>query len=191
MSEYAMPVIEKPAKAGAKEVLLIASGDLRKIANQTCWKAQEALEADLTKAVEAAGYTVTRAHAFKEAAGHGFIDSAKEGLAVFRSIDPEAKLVVAEAVWQYSHHVLPGLISHKGDILIAANWSGTWPGLVGAVNLASSLTKANRDYSFLWSEDFATDEKFQENLKKWLETGTVVHPTPHVTPLDKVEVPPE
>ncbi|MHC5058579.1 MAG: fucose isomerase [Planctomycetota bacterium] len=189
MSDYAMPVIEKPPKAGAKEVVLIASGDLRVTANQSCWAAQAELEADFTKAVEAAGYTVRRAHPYKEDVGHGLIGSQKEGIAVFKSIDPKAKLVVAEAMWQYSHHVMAGLLSHEGDILIAANWSGTWPGLVGAVNLAASLTKAGREYSFLWSEDFETDEKFRKNLRKWLKTGKVKHPTPHVTSLSKVKVP--
>ena len=48
---------------------------------------------------------------------------------VFMKIHPEAKLVFATAAWQYSHHVLPGLRSHKGPILTAANWSGQWPGL--------------------------------------------------------------
>ena len=73
---------------------------------------------------------------------------------VFRQIDPEAPLIVAEAVWQYSHHVLRGLLSHDGPILTVANWSGTWPGLVGMLNLNGSLTKAGRKYSTLWSEDF-------------------------------------
>ncbi len=189
MSDYKMPVIEKPPKAGAKEVVLIASGDLRVTANQSCWAAQAELEADFTKAVEAAGYTVRRAHPYKEDVRHGLIGSQKEGIEVFRSIHPKAKLVVAEAMWQYSHHVMAGLLSHKGPILIAANWSGTWPGLVGAVNLAASLTKAEREYSFLWSEDFETDEKFKKNLRKWLKTGKVKHPTPHVTPLGKVKIP--
>ena len=66
---------------------------------------------------------------------------------------------MAEAVWQYSHHVLPGLITHRGPILTVANWSGTWPGLVGMLNLNGSLTKAGVKYSTLWSEDF-TDEFF-------------------------------
>ena len=60
---------------------------------------------------------------------HGFIASAREGLDVFATIDPEAPLVVAEAVWQYSNHVLPGLSTHSGPILTVANWSGQWPGL--------------------------------------------------------------
>ena len=78
---------------------------------------------------------------------------------MFAGIDPDAPLIVAEAVWQYSHHVLAGLISHRGPILTVANWSGTWPGLVGMLNLNGSLTKAGVTYSTLWSEDF-TDEFF-------------------------------
>ena len=37
------------------------------------------------------------------------------------------ELIVAEAVWQYSHHVLPGLLTHRGPILTVANWSGQRP----------------------------------------------------------------
>ena len=32
---------------------------------------------------------------------------------VFTGINPEAPLIVAEAVWQYSHHILHGLTTHK------------------------------------------------------------------------------
>ena len=35
-------------------------------------------------------------------------------MCVFAGIDPKAPLIVAESVWQYSHHVLPGLITHRG-----------------------------------------------------------------------------
>ena len=70
---------------------------------------------------------------------------------------PTRPLIVAEAVWQYSHHVLHGLITHHGPILTVANWTGTWPGLVGMLNLNGSLTKAGVKYSTLWSEDFNDD----------------------------------
>ena len=36
---------------------------------------------------------------------------------VFAGIDPHAPLIVAESVWQYSHHILPGLLAHRGPIL--------------------------------------------------------------------------
>ena len=44
-------------------------------------------------------------------------------------------LIVAEAVWQYSHHVLAGLRTHEGPILTVANFAGDWPGLVGLLGL--------------------------------------------------------
>src|SRR5690606_32290101 len=102
---------------------------------------------------------------------------------IFRTIDKSVPLIVAESVWQYSHHVLGGLISHKGPILIVANWDGTYPGLVGALNLAGSLTKANVKYSFLWSKNF-TDDFFSAKLEEWLETGEIKHDYTHVRPYD-------
>ncbi len=167
-------------KNPAKTVLLVANGDLRLSANQMCWSEQEKMENELKKVVSLLGYTVKRAHSVKKDKGHGFIDSQREGMDIFAKIDRKAPIIVAEAVWQYSHHILAGLISHQGPILTLANWSGTWPGLVGMLNLNGSLTKAGVKYSTLWSEDFQTDKAFQKNLSTWLETGEVKHPTAHV-----------
>jgi hypothetical protein len=172
----------------SKTVLLLANGDLRLSANQACWKAQEAMEQTLTDAVASMGYTLERAHGYKPQQKHGFIQSQKEGMEVFADLDPKAPLIVAESVWQYSHHLLHGLMSHAGPILTVANWSGTWPGLVGMLNLNGSLTKAGVEYSTLWSEDF-TDDYFRDRLAKWLETGKCTHATKHVTPWSKVNVP--
>jgi hypothetical protein len=167
----------------AKEILLVASGDLRLSANQKCWPAQLEMERDLGRAIASAGFEVVRAHPYKDEVGHGFIASQREGIEVFRTIDPHAPLIVAEAVWQYSHHVLPGLTTHKGPILTVANWSGTWPGLVGMLNLNGSLTKAGVRYSTLWSEDF-TDEYFVARLREWLSAGKCDHDISHALPFD-------
>jgi len=91
-------------------------------------------------------------------------------------------LVVAETVWQYSHHVLAGLRSHRGPVLTVANFDGTWPGLVGLLNLNASMTKMGREYSTIWSTDF-TDEWFRDGIKQWTETGKIVHDASHVRPL--------
>lgn len=171
-----------------REVLLIANGDLRLSANQNCWAAQHEMEQALTRAVESMGYTLTRAHPYKPEEKHGFIGSQKEGMCVFAGIDPRKPLIVAEAVWQYSHHILHGLITHQGPILTVANWSGTWPGLVGMLNLNGSLTKAGVEYSTLWSEDF-TDGYFRLKLAKWLEDGRCKHKTEHVQRLRDVKIP--
>src|ERR1051325_125364 len=111
-------------KAKKKQVQLIANGDLRLSANQVCWPAQKAMEEELSRAVAACGFELVRAHPEKIREKHGFIGSQKEGMEVFRSVDPDAPLIVAEAVWQYSHHILHGLMSHRGPICTIANWSG-------------------------------------------------------------------
>ncbi|MEX1119790.1 MAG: hypothetical protein WEB60_13465 [Terrimicrobiaceae bacterium] len=169
-------------------IYLIANGDLRLSANQMCQEAQTAMEAQLVIALEAEGHQVIRAHEFDPKKGHGFIDSQKYGMEVFKKIPRSAPLVVAEAVWQYSHHILHGLITHEGPILTVANWSGTWPGLVGMLNLNGSLTKAGVEYSTLWSEDFS-DDLFLKGLRSWLHKGTIKHNTSHTIPYKKAKVP--
>ncbi len=188
MADYTLPTLSKPERVKKNQVLLVASGDLRLSANQKCWPAQAEMEKALAKAVADAGYELVRAHPYKPVEKHGFLGSQREGIEAFRKIDPQARLIVAEAVWQYSHHVLPGLLTHEGPVLTVANWSGTWPGLVGMLNLNGSLTKAGRKYSTLWSEDF-TDKFFTRGLATWLEKGTLRHRTPHVRPLADVSLP--
>src|SRR6202795_5291002 len=169
-------------------VYLVANGDLRLSANQKCEPAQAAMEKALVGAIEREGFNVKRAHLFDETKGHGFIDSQKMGLDVFKSIPQDAPLVVAEAVWQYSQHLLGGLISHNGPILTVANWSGTWPGLVGLLNLYGSLTKAGVKYSSLWSIDFR-DDFFLAGLRHWLAGQPVNHDTGHVHALKEFKLP--
>ncbi len=175
--------------AKARVVYLVASGDLRESANRVCAAAQLAMEKQITAAFAGLGVTLKRAHPV-ERNGHPFIDSQKYGMEVFRSIPTDAPLVVAEAVWQYSHHVLAGLLTHRGPILTVANWSGQWPGLVGMLNLNGSLTKAGVTYATLWSDDF-TDERFLTGLRGWLEKGPsgVKQDLRHVRKMEKAVLP--
>jgi hypothetical protein len=175
-------------KKNSRTVLLVASGDLRQSANIQCWPEQEKMEKKLIEAVSSFGYKVQRAHAYKPEVKHGFIASQKEGMEVFAKIDPKTPIIVAESVWQYSHHVLAGLTSHQAPILTVANWSGTWPGLVGMLNLNGSLTKAGVKYSTLWSDNF-DDAYFLKGLESWLKTGVAKHKITHVKPLAKCAVP--
>jgi len=178
------------AACGDRRAVLVASGDLREEANRVCWPAQQTLERDLGRAFTAVGWRLDRGHAASRSRGHGFIAGAREGLEVFATIDPEVPLVVAEAVWQYSNHVLPGLSTHRGPILTVANWSGRWPGLVGMLNLNGSLTKAGVPYSTLWADDFASPS-FNRHLQAWLDHRAVHHDTSHVVPAAAVRLPPK
>ncbi|MEP7363762.1 MAG: fucose isomerase [Acidobacteriota bacterium] len=172
----------------SETVYLVANGDLRLSANQKCWPAQEKAEADVAAAIARFGRHVERGHQFDAAKGHGFIDSQKRGMEVFLDIPTTAPLIVVEAVWQYSHHLLHGLYTHKGPILTVANWNGQWPGLVGMLNLNGSLTKAGIRYESLWSVDF-TDTYFTANLERWLAGEPVVHDTSHVQALKQFQLP--
>ncbi len=174
---------QETARPAANEVLLVTSGDLRQAANQACWPAQRDMEEKLTAAFAQKGFRLVRAHAYDETVKHGFISSQRQGMDVFMKIHPDARLVFATAAWQYSHHVLPGLRSHRGPILTAANWSGQWPGLVGLLNLNGSLVKAGKPFSSIWSKDF-TDAYFQKALDQWLSEGKICHDLSHVRPLD-------
>src|SRR5271165_5340086 len=174
--------------APRKKVLLAASGDLRQSANEVCWPAQEAMEKQVVAALNAFDVEVERAHPYDPARKHGFIASQKEGLEIFSKIDSGAPIVVAEAVWQYTNHVLPGLVGHRAPILTVANWSGQWPGLVGMLNLNGSLAKAGVPYSTLWSETFA-DEPFKQKLGQWLTERRVAHDASHVHAFDPASAP--
>ncbi len=171
-----------------KQVYLVCSGDLRLSANLDCWAAQQEMEELLAKALAVQGWEIIRAHSYDETKKHGFIDSQRMGIEVFKTIPADVPLIVAESVWQYSHHVLAGLTTHNGPILTVANWSGQWPGLVGMLNLNGSLTKAQVTYSSLWSKDF-TDEFFNKGLVEWLATGTIKHNSSHVKDFNDVTIP--
>ena len=180
--------MSRPKKLKAKQVYLLANGDLRLSANRVCWQEQARMEKVLSKAIKNEGWAVVRAHNFDRKKKHGFIDSQKRGIEVFRGLDPEAPLIVAECVWQYSQHILPGLLTHQGPILTLANWSGKWPGLVGMLNLNGSLTKMDIGYSTIWSENFS-DSYFKKGLRQWLDEGEIIHDQSHVKYFELLSLP--
>jgi hypothetical protein len=185
-----MAVEVNGTKPAADVALLVTSGDLRVTANQVCWPAQRDMEEKLTAAFAQQGIKLVRAHAYDEKERHGFIGSQRKGMDVFLNIHPEAKLVFATAAWQYSHHVLPGLRSHKGPISDRRQLVGQWPGLVGLLNLNGSLTKAGRNSHPSGARNLPTSI-FLNALDEWLRDGTITHDLSHVHALNAAKVPAE
>ena len=190
MTQYTVPTTADRGTVAPRTAYLISSGDLRESANVAGWSTQAALENALTTAFAELGWTVVRANPVDPATGHGFISSQRMGLEVFKNIPADAPLIVAEAIWQYSHHVLAGLRTHRGHILTAANFAGDWPGLVGLLGLNAGLTKMDRAYSTVWSVDF-TDEWARNCLTEWAETGQITHDDSHVRALPALAASPE
>ncbi|TRO51941.1 fucose isomerase, partial [Candidatus Bathyarchaeota archaeon] len=185
---YQIPSITEPKPLKENEIVLVTSGDLRLSANQECWPAQKAMEDKVGKVFDKLGYKIVRGHPYDSNLKHGFIWNQRMGMDVFKKIPKDARVIVAESVWQYSHHVLAGLLDHKGPILTLANWSGQWPGLVGMLNMNASLTKMGIKYSTIWSIDFE-DEFFLKAVKQWLKEGKITHDTSHARPLDVAKLP--
>ena len=190
MTDYALPATPVRPDASERTAYLITSGDLRESANLAGWPTQLELEAAVTGVLNELGWQVIRPFGVDPATGHGFISSQRMGMEIFRKIPPESPLVVAIANWQYSHHILAGLRTHRGPILTVANFAGDWPGLVGLLGLNAGLTKMGKPYATTWSVDF-TDDWFRDGLREWVETGAIVHDASHVRPLPELPDTPE
>ncbi len=187
---YAVPTPAVRPEAPARTAYLVASGDLRQAANLAGWPTQVELEQVITDALAEHGWSVRRAHEVDESTGHGFITSQRMGMEVFQQVPLQAPLIVAEAIWQYSHHVLAGLRSHRGPILTVANFAGRWPGLVGLLGLNAGMAKMGRSYSSLWTVD-GSDSWFKEGIASWVQTGEVQHDESHVQDLPTLADSPE
>lgn len=75
--------------------------------------------------------------------------------------------------WTYAPHTVDGVVGKDTPLLLASNFSGTWPGLVALLNTAASLEVVGRSASRVWTraEDWTTDEFFMEHLRQWCENG--------------------
>lgn len=180
MLHLTLPLEPAYLTPAADEVLFVTNADLRETANVECWPVEAKYEALLADALTAHfGKRALRAHPIKVDKGHGFISSQREGSDVFAAIDPNAPVIVLLTAWQYSHHLANCLARHRGPVLLLANFDGTWPGLVGMLCMAGTLTALGKPYSRLWSEGF-DDAFFLDGLKSWLETGAIAHDVSHL-----------
>ncbi|HIY66317.1 MAG TPA: fucose isomerase [Candidatus Agrococcus pullicola] len=186
MTEYQFPKAYQEPQAAERTIYTVASGDLRLSANEAGWPMQQQFEARVAEVLGERGWAVQRAHDVNPATGHGFIDTQRRGIEVFKRVPKDAPVVIVDAVWQYSHHVIAGLRKHRGPVLLVANWEGQFPGLVGMLNMTASLTKAGIPHSTLWSRDL-TDEWALSKLDEWLATGGIEHDTSHVRDLPALQ----
>lgn len=173
-----------------KQIVLIANGDRRRSANLACQSAQLECERQLREAFAREGYELVRAHPeLDPALDHGFIETQAQGRDIFTRIPADAPLVVAEAVWQYSNHIVYNLWEHRGPILVASNFDGNWPGLVGALGLEACLTRHPFDsdqagHSLLWSSKKFEDSNSRDKIRQWLAEGKIEHDLSHVHDFD-------
>lgn len=85
--------------------------------------------------------------------------------------------------WVYGPHTTDGVVGKDNPLLLASNFAGEWPGLVGLLNTAACLESVGRKFSRVWTDasDWAADPVFMERLDEWCTTGRIAYPETELT----------
>ena len=84
--------------------------------------------------------------------------------------------------WFYGPQTCDGVAGKDNPLLLASNFSGQWPGLVGLLNTAACLESVGRQCSRVWTEaeDWTQDDAFMANLEQWRTTGRIEYPATEI-----------
>ncbi len=143
-------------------------GDYRELPNRLA----EPNVAQATAQLEAALDKLGRRHYRVE----GFLTRPHEAIEKLGPItDPMIGICVH---WLYGPHTVDGVVGKDNPLLLASNFSGTWPGLVGLLNTGACLESVGRSFSRVWTEaaDWTADETFMARLEQWCDTGRIAYP---------------
>jgi L-fucose isomerase-like protein len=104
---------------------------------------------------------------------NGFLTKPYESIKQLGPI--EDPLIGVFAHWTYGPHTCDGVAGKDNPLLLASNFSGTWPGLVALLNTAACLESINRLFSRIWTSavDWTQDKAFMERLDQWCNSGGI------------------
>ena len=79
--------------------------------------------------------------------------------------------------WVYGPHTTDGVVGKDTPLLLASNFSGRWPGLVGLLNTAACLESVGRKFSRVWTDapDWTKDHAFMARLEQWCAKGAIAY----------------
>ena len=105
----------------------------------------------------------------------GFLAKPHEAIEKLGPIDDPMIGVCAH--WFYAPHTTDGVVGKDNPLLLASNFSGRWPGLVGLLNTGASLEMLDRRFARAWtsSPDFSADAGFMDRLDAWCRTGRIAY----------------
>ncbi len=103
----------------------------------------------------------------------GFLSKPHEAIEKLGPIDDPMVGVCVH--WFYGPHTTDGVVGKNNPLLLASNFSGRWPGLVGLLNTGACLEMLDRPFSRAWTEaaDWSRDAAFMARLDEWCTTGTI------------------
>src|SRR3954468_23721175 len=151
-----------------KKVALFWPGDAREKPNELALPSIREATTQLTRALEKLGrepYLVP-----------GFLSKPHESIEKLGPITQDPMIGIC-VHWFYGPHTTDGTVGSENPLLLASNFSGKWPGLVGLLNTGACLESLNRPFSRLWTEapDFSTDPTFMERLDEWCTSGRIAY----------------
>lgn len=84
--------------------------------------------------------------------------------------------------WFYGPHTTDGVVDKDNPLLLASNFSGQWPGLVGLLNTGACLESVGRPFSRIWTDapDWTGDARFMARLDEWCRTGRIEYAAPEI-----------
>lgn len=150
-----------------QKIALFWPGDARQKPNELALSSITEATTQLERALEKLGQGSYRVE--------GYLAKPHESIEKLGPIDDPMIGVCVH--WFYAPHTTDGVVGKDNPLLLASNFSGRWPGLVGLLNTGASLEMLNRRFSRLWtgSPDFSADEVFMDRLAAFCQTGRIAY----------------
>src|SRR4029079_6563926 len=152
-----------------ERIALFWPGDSRPAPNALAEPNAEAATRQLERAFEKLGRQTYRIP--------GFVSKPHEAI---EKLAPVSDPMVGVCVhWFYGPHTTEGVVAKTSPLLLASNFSGQWPGLVGLLNTGACLELLDRPFSRIWTtaKDWAMDDAFMSRLESWCTTGIIDYST--------------
>src|SRR5690242_20673047 len=152
----------------SQPIALFWPGDLRTRPNELAQPSADAATRQLEAALAKLGRRSYRVP--------GFLSRPHESIERLGPIhDPLVGICVH---WFYGPHTTDGVVGKDTPLLLASNFSGQWPGLVGLLNTGACLEMLGRRFSRIWTQtpDFSADATFMERLDAWCSSGQIRYP---------------
>jgi L-fucose isomerase-like protein len=105
----------------------------------------------------------------------GFLRKPNEAISRLGAVDDPAIGVFCH--WAYGPHTTDGVVGRDSPLLLASNFSGTWPGLVALLNTSACLETIDRRHSRVWTDadDWTRDRRFMSRLDEWCASGRIAY----------------
>ena len=134
----------------SKKIAVFWPGDARDNPNELALPNMQEATAQLERALKKLGrapYLVP-----------GFLSKPHEAIEKLGPIDDPMIGVCVH--WFYGPHTTDGVVGKDNPLLLASNFSGRWPGLVGLLNTGACLESLDRPFSRAWTDaqDFSSDD---------------------------------